>query len=570
MSKPELNLKPFEHRVRLVRSWRGAAIGACIGASVCAVWAVLDWKSIVYTEWTWLGVSLLSWTILGAIVGASRKISPDQLAMSVDRRAGLEDRLTTAQERSDAHDAFDVALQNDAHDAIARVQAKTIYPIRLNRFHGISLTLCVIAAAIFMMGNSPVILSEEQKKARQELKKQGQVVERVTKENFESPEALNEMNAAEKRLADQMRELRKDLEKARMSPEEAMQRSNEISQKAEQLMQQSQNAMQQDMAQAQTIQDQMEKADSMGDMSPTLSAQLTPMSKSDKAKMLNEAKKQAKQIQKELEQLRKRLAEILKKLANPNLSSKERELLEAEKKELEKSISELEAKQKENESLQKALQLSQEARDVFKKLANDPLFKKIANLMRKLERDASSASKSGKGKLTDEERKQIKEQLEKLAQELKDPAKMKAYLEAMLKALEDAKRLGRCNNAMLGISGLPSMPGMLAPPGAGAPSEDTWMGDNHHVYKLDKPAESKGKTTTSVISGDVREANGPQPYVEIKAPTVVGNRSSVPYSSVLPSYSKKAESALNRQEIPKQHQKRVKEYFDSLTGAGKG
>jgi hypothetical protein len=50
---------------------------------------------------------------------------------------------------------------------------------------------------------------------------------------------------------------------------------------------------------------------------------------------------------------------------------------------------------------------------------------------------------------------------------------------------------------------------------------------------------------------------------------MVGNRSSVPFRNVLPSYEKKAESALNRQQIPKQHQRRVKEYFDSLTGAKK-
>ena len=52
--------------------------------------------------------------------------------------------------------------------------------------------------------------------------------------------------------------------------------------------------------------------------------------------------------------------------------------------------------------------------------------------------------------------------------------------------------------------------------------------------------------------------------IEIKAPTTVGNRSSVPYTQVLPSYKKKAESAMNRQEIPKEHQKRVKAYFESL------
>ena len=146
---------------------------------------------------------------------------------------------------------------------------------------------------------------------------------------------------------------------------------------------------------------------------------------------------------------------------------------------------------------------------------------------------------------------------------------MKEYLEALIKAMEEAKRLGRCNGASLGLTGMPSMQSQ-SPAGPGAPTEDVWQGDNGHVYKLEKPAASKGTTTTSVISGDVREAKGPQAYVEIKAPSLVGNRSSVPYQNILPSYSKKAESALDRQQIPKEHQKRVKDYFESLTGSKKG
>ena len=52
---------------------------------------------------------------------------------------------------------------------------------------------------------------------------------------------------------------------------------------------------------------------------------------------------------------------------------------------------------------------------------------------------------------------------------------------------------------------------------------------------------------------------------EIKAPTFKGTRSSVSYEKVLPSYKQKAESALKKQDIPKQHQARVKRYFDSLS-----
>lgn len=51
---------------------------------------------------------------------------------------------------------------------------------------------------------------------------------------------------------------------------------------------------------------------------------------------------------------------------------------------------------------------------------------------------------------------------------------------------------------------------------------------------------------------------------EIKAPTFKGTKSSIPYQNALPSYTKKAESALNQNQIPKEHQQRVKRYFESL------
>ncbi len=104
--------------------------------------------------------------------------------------------------------------------------------------------------------------------------------------------------------------------------------------------------------------------------------------------------------------------------------------------------------------------------------------------------------------------------------------------------------------------------------GSGGVSSDEWSGDSGVINKFDKEQESKGKTQATMIQGEKRENAGEESYIEIKAPTNVGTRSSVPYVKVLPSYRKKAESALNRKEIPKEHEKRVKEYFESLNRGG--
>lgn len=88
--------------------------------------------------------------------------------------------------------------------------------------------------------------------------------------------------------------------------------------------------------------------------------------------------------------------------------------------------------------------------------------------------------------------------------------------------------------------------------------------DSGRINKLDKPVEGAGKASPTRVMGQRKEGAGEEAYIEIKAPTNVGTRSSVPYQKVLPSYKKKAESALNRQQIPKEHEARVKKYFDSL------
>jgi hypothetical protein len=101
----------------------------------------------------------------------------------------------------------------------------------------------------------------------------------------------------------------------------------------------------------------------------------------------------------------------------------------------------------------------------------------------------------------------------------------------------------------------------------GGPSKDNFFMDTDRINKLDKGVAGEGKTFETSVTGQRREdGKGEETYIEIKGPTSVGNRSSVPYKQVLPSYRKKAEEAIDRKKIPKQHEKRVKEYFDSLNG----
>jgi hypothetical protein len=104
--------------------------------------------------------------------------------------------------------------------------------------------------------------------------------------------------------------------------------------------------------------------------------------------------------------------------------------------------------------------------------------------------------------------------------------------------------------------------------GAGAPSKDLFFANTETVHKSEKPEASQGKTNLTSVTGQRDSSKPGETYIEFKGPTAVGSRSSIAYTRDVLSYKKKAEQAIDRQKIPKEHEKRVKAYFDSLTKGG--
>src|SRR5688572_23238590 len=112
----------------------------------------------------------------------------------------------------------------------------------------------------------------------------------------------------------------------------------------------------------------------------------------------------------------------------------------------------------------------------------------------------------------------------------------------------------------LGLGSLFGMASMLG--GQGGVSKDNFFANTGVVNKSDKPEASKGTTNLTSIKGDRDTTKSGETYVEIKGPTMVGTRSSVAYTKDGLNAKKKAEQAIDRQKIPKEHEKRVKEYFN--------
>ncbi len=182
-------LKRFEKRVRMVRAWRGLAVGLCVGGVLGMIWSALDWFAIFYTEWTWLSILVGICAFVGAAVGFFLKVPVHALAESIDRRAALKERLSTAREHAAGSDMFDQPLLSDASEHLDRLKPASIFPFKMGRWQGGGVALASIAAAIFLLGNTPLLLNDAQKKQLEDLKREGAKVERIIKENLDDPEA---------------------------------------------------------------------------------------------------------------------------------------------------------------------------------------------------------------------------------------------------------------------------------------------------------------------------------------------------------------------------------------------
>jgi hypothetical protein len=555
-------LKRFEKRVRLVRAWRGMAVGLCIGGIAAATWAVLDWFAVLYAEWAWLGALAALSALIGGIVGYALRVPVIALANSIDRRANLKDRLSTAREHAGGEEMFDEPLMTDASSKLESIRPSTVFPFKVGRWQGGGVALTAVAAAIFLLGNTPILLNDQQKQQLEELKREGAKVERIIRENLEDPDEQKELTEAEKRLGQDLLKLKKDLEKGRLNKEEALQRANELAKEAEKLLQEAIQNTDLSLQKADSALDKLRKdAMEQAGMKQNADPNLMKMSDAERQAAMQQLQSKIESLQNEMTALQSQMAALQQKLKNPNLSAEERKKLEDQMKALNAKLDQAKAEKSKADEDMEALKLSKEAQEVFQKMMQDPLYKELQELAQKLAQNNEQMARSGQPKLTKEEREKLLRELEELAKKLKDDKAMKEYLKALLEAMKNAN--GACRSAGLGGVGL-----RLPMPGAGAPSQDIWAGDTGMINKLSEEQEGKGKTQATMVSGARREGAGEETYIEIKAPTNVGTRSSIPYIKVLPSYKKKAEAAMNRQEIPKEHQKRVKEYFESLNKGG--
>jgi tetratricopeptide (TPR) repeat protein len=227
------------------------------------------------------------------------------------------------------------------------------------------------------------------------------------------------------------------------------------------------------------------------------------------------------------------------------------------------------------------LKMTDEAEKALKELMDTQEYKDLQEALAELEMKMEEAQQKAGDEdrpLTQEEMEQIRqaaeqyqEALKKFAEDMKDPAKKEEMLQNMRDLMEQIKNgelnLEACRTCM-SILPLPMGGAGLS---QGSPSAGGLEGgvfqDTDRINKLGKPDPGTGKGIATRVRGVRDPKQGSESYIEVKAPTFSGTRSSVPYSQVLPQYRRQAERAIDRKQVPKADEAKVRRYFDSLTGA---
>ena len=540
-----LNLTPFRRRIRLLRVWRCAGIGGAGGAILALVLAVSDYFAVHYFSSWQLAAPILLGLLAGALKAALEPLPDARIAQSVDRRAGLNDRLTTASEIPATDSPLSDAQQQDAMRHLASVRARDLYRLRPNRWHAALLVGSALSALVFLLGNSGLLRSANARQEAAELKQAAPEVQRVAKPALE---AAQQANASEtnKELARRLEQFTQELQKARMTKQEALLKANQLAEDAKKLQQPNSAALASAVEKAQTASAQMEK--------------LAEHSRLEKSDALKQAEQEA--------TLQKQIADMERKLA---AQAGQQSLSPQEKAKLEKSLAQ--AKRK----LQN-LKLSKRAEAFLQKLQSMPDYKEAQEILAKLAQEAAAQQAGAMSEMTPEQLEAAAKRLEELAKKFGSEAQMKELAKQMLEAAKNGKLCkggglpgGLMGAFGLGISGASSGSPQRGPgglslgggKGAGGPSDDHWVGPHGEINKDDKSSLLNAKLEDRMITSQIGD-KGPQDYIETLGPSRLGNRTKIPYQKALPKYEKSAESALQKSDIPPRLRGKVRDYFDSL------
>lgn len=548
-------IRPFVRRIRLLTIIRRASVGACVGGALSVGLAIADKLNWVNTHYSSALIAVGCGAILGAFAGFLYRPVRRDVLQSIDRRGNLKDRLDASNANTDSTYISD--LHQDSTQAVQQLSPSQVYPFRIQKEWFIAIGLVLVAIAGFWFTRTAPFASSTQKEEKKEMRAESERLANLKKAIFKEPEPMTSPEI--KKLERKLEELQKDLEKANLEAKAALQKKEDLKKQTDELADQKFDLTQDALKEAESIREKMEEEFLKDEGMSEVNRNDLQLSDAELDQKIAEAKQKAEQAEKAQNEIQKQMDSLALKMNQPGLSEKEKSELQKQMQESQKAMSEAKKSAEQAKKQMANFQLSKEAKDALNKMMNDPLMKEIREAAAKLQQKSGSKQAGKKPELTKEQIEELRKKIEDFLKKMQDEDARKKYLEAMLKALKEAKEMGQCNGLGLGL-GL----GMgIGGPGPG-PDNDTMLMDSGLVNKSD-PIQGKGKgnpTFAPTQRDDTRP--GEEMTFMIKAPTFKNSKTSVPYKKILPGYQQKAEKALRQKQIPKEQQERVKRYFESL------
>ncbi len=429
--------QPFKRRVRFLFGIEGAFYGLLVGSALGIVWAILDWKGILYLEWRQLAFLLLGCAALGAVGGCLRRIDDRSVARSIDRRARLKDRLGTTLDQDLGDSVFAGDLISDADQHLSELRPTAVFPVRLRRRHLLAVAGIVLACLLFFLANTRIFLPRQAVAEKEAMTKEAKRLEELRKAIFDDPTDKQSTSPELQALQRDLQKLQKDYEKAHIDPKEAMIKAEELAKKADELAKQSANQSLDKIKQAESMLDKMKQEElkkaglEMANMSDV------NMSDQEFNQKMDSAQQKADGSKGKADQLKQKLDALKAQMNKPGLDEKTKKDLQDQinqaQKDLDQALKDAAQAEKDLESMQ----LSKEAREALQKVFDDPLWKQIQEKAKKLQQSAQQASKTGQPKLTKEERQQLQKEMEELLKKMMDDDFRKEYLQKLLDAMKD-------------------------------------------------------------------------------------------------------------------------------------
>ncbi len=491
---------------------------------------------------------------------------PDHLvASSADRRLRLCDRLGTAAQLvgSGEQSGMEQAVVADAVAHVRRVRPRDAYPLRAYRSTKAAAASLAALLLVQVLPIPPLLLSPREREERSVLKREAAKIISVARKLEQESKKGADLEG--RKVARRLQKLARQLNQGRLDKKHALLSLKEMEKELSGL---EKKALPPALKTAEKAAQELAKAarEDLASKASQLAEQAAKQGKQQEAKKLQDVARRAQEAKEpgELKSLAAQLEQQAKALGvdvtvTPEVTAMLSEALSGE-------------------DWEQALRDLDKLQDVLDKLAKEATPEQLREAAKQLEELAEI--------LKDTDLKELSECLMKAAECLKagDCEGAKKLLaeglkecEGKLAALRLAKAAGECEECVGMAAAAVRGEALAEATRSGALESEMGRGGPAPQERIppDAPAASLYAPRTTETSGSVARVPGQvRPQGEMMAVTEKGapvkvSESRVPYYEVLPEYSKAAEEALAREEVPPAYRTTVREYFKALQSGTK-